>query len=136
MVLCANQRRIEAKIAGDDGRSNEFIEVLFVLKQVLMCMDQSNGGLPTVGGVNEGSTYADKKTSCAEEGSARHNLRTKGEVSGHPQQEGKQGALDTKVDDIDKRVAKIGEQVEVYLCGLRTMRRWVICGPAHGNASP
>ena len=100
-----------------------------------MCMDQSNGGLPTFGGINEGSTWPDEKTSCVEEGGARHNLRTGGEVSSHPRQEGKQGALDTKVDDIDKRVAKIGEQVRVYLCGLHTMRRWFLCGRAHGNAS-
>lgn len=96
--------------------------MLFVLKQVLFCMDQSYGGVATVGGVNGGSmclnTFTGKKLTGAEGGDC---LQTAGSVSG-------QSGLDAKVDEIDKRVARVGEQVQMCvssckLCDLRITKR-------------
>lgn len=112
------QRRIEAKLVGNDDQGGESNEMLFVLKQVLICMDQSYGGVATVGCVNQGSADRSKKLHSAERGDC---LQTGGSDSSQP-------GLNAKVDEIDERMARLGEQVQVCvaicrLCDLRTMTR-------------
>ena len=98
------QRCVESKLVGSHEQNSESNEILFLLKQVLLCMDRS-------GGESQLET-ADEKSDGHGHGSQKGNSYDSLE---RVSLEDRIGALDAKIDNVDSHVARVGNQMSLLM---------------------
>lgn len=99
------QRNIESKLASSDQHENaESNEILFVLKQVLLCMDRGGGECPLedVDGKVDGHGHGSKEGNSYD-------------ILGRVPLEDRVSALDAKIDTVDSRVENVGKQMSLLM---------------------